>query len=82
MLALIGLHVDDPLSPTREWPGLNRTERQIAYMMTFGLPVPRRLDQAAKDCGYRAPRARRLAALPAFRDYLAALEARKAADGQ
>ena len=76
-----GLHLDDALSPSKPWPGLNRTERQIAYMMTFGLPVPRCLEQAAKDNGYRVPRARRLAHSPAFRDYLAALSARRAADG-
>jgi hypothetical protein len=40
------------------------------------------LEQAAKDCGYRVTRVRRLANLPAFRDYLAALEARRAADGR
>ena len=78
----MGLHVSDELSPSKPWPGLNRTERQIAYMMTFGLPVPRSLDRAAKDCGYRVPRARRLAHSQAFRDYLAALSARRAADGE
>ena len=77
----MGLHVDDELSPSRPWPGLNRSERQIAYMMTFGRPVPRSLEQSAKDCGYRVPRARRLAHSPAFREYLAALSARRAADG-
>ena len=78
----MGLHVDDPLSPSKPWPGLSRAEAMIAYMMIFGLPVPRCLDQAAKDCGYRVPRARRLAHTPAFRDYLAALSARRAADGE
>jgi hypothetical protein len=78
----MGLHVNDPLSPSKPWPGLNRVERQICYMMTFGVPVPRSLEQSAKDCGYRVPRARRLAHTPAFRDYLAALSARRAADGE
>jgi hypothetical protein len=78
----MGLHVDDPLSPSKPWPGLNRTERQIAYVMVYGLPVPRCLEQAAKDNGYRVPRARRLAQTQALRDYLAALQARRAADGQ
>ena len=79
---LMGLHLDDPLSPSKPWPGLDRTERQIAYVMVYGLPVPRGLDQAAKDSGYRVPRAHRLAHSPAFRDYLEALRARRAADGQ
>jgi hypothetical protein len=35
----MGLHADDELSPSKPWPGLNRIERQIAYMMAFGLPV-------------------------------------------
>jgi hypothetical protein len=78
----MGLHVDDELSPSKPRPGLNRIERQIAYVMTFGLPVPRCLEQAAKDCGYRVSSARRLAHSPAFRDYLAALSARRAADGE
>ena len=77
----MGLPVDDPLSPTEPWPGLNRTERQICYVMVYGLPTPRPLEQAAKDNGYRVPRARRLAHSPAFRTYLEALQAR-AADGQ
>ena len=66
----MGLHVDDPLSPSRPPPGLTRTEAQIAYLMVEGLPVPRSLEQAAKDCGYRVRRARSyLSDLPAFNAY-------------
>ncbi|HZZ22900.1 MAG TPA: hypothetical protein VFE60_10160 [Roseiarcus sp.] len=78
----MGLHVDDELSPSKPWPGLNRTARMVAYVMIFGLPVPRGLDQAARDYGVRAPRARRLAHSQPFIDYLAALSARRSADGQ
>jgi hypothetical protein len=78
----MGLRLDDPLSPTEPWPGLVWVERQIAYVRVFGLPTPRPLEQAAKDHSLKVPRARRLAHSQAFRDYLAALEARRAADGQ
>jgi hypothetical protein len=76
------MHVDDPLSPSKPWPGLTRIERQICYVIVFGLPVPRCLDQAAKDTGYKVSRARRLAHSPEFRAYLEVLQARRAADGQ
>jgi hypothetical protein len=50
--------------------GLTRIEAQIAYLTVFGLPVPRSLEQAAKDCGYRVKRARNyLDNLPAFNAY-------------
>lgn len=66
----MGLHLDDPLSPSKPPPGLTRVEAQIAYLMVEGLPVPRSLEQAAKDCGYRVRRARSyLADLPAFNAY-------------
>jgi hypothetical protein len=66
----MGLHLDDLLSPSKPPPGLTRTEAQIAYLMVHGLPVPRNLEQAAKDCGYRVRRARfYLADLPAFNAY-------------
>ena len=78
----MGLHLDDELSPSKEWPGLNRAERMVCYVMVYGLPHPRSLDQAARDYGVRAPRARRLAHTHAFRSYLEALEARRAADGE
>jgi hypothetical protein len=71
---------DTPLSPSREWPGLNRAERMVCYVMFYGLPRPRSLDQAARDYGVRAPRARRLAHSQPFIDYLAALSARRARD--
>jgi hypothetical protein len=78
----MGLRDDDPLSPSKPWPDLTRVEREIGYLMVFGLPVPRSLERAAKDYSYKVSRARRLAHSPAFRDYLAALQARRAADGQ
>ena len=62
--------------------GLVRVESQIAYVMVFGLPTPRPLEQAAKDHNYKVARVRRLARSQALRDYLAALEARTADDGQ
>ena len=66
----MGLHAADPLSPSKPPPGLSRTEAQIAYLCVHGLPVPRSLEQAAKDCGYRVRRARSyLADLPAFNAY-------------
>jgi hypothetical protein len=59
----------DALEPTRP-TGLTRTEAQIAYLTVYGLPQPRTLEQAAKDCGYRIKRARNyLDALPAFNAY-------------
>jgi hypothetical protein len=64
------LHLDDPLSPSKPPLGLTRTEAQIAYLTVYGLPQPRTLEQAAKDCGYRIKRARNyLDALPAFNEY-------------
>jgi hypothetical protein len=54
----MGLHLDDALSPSKPPPGLTRTEPQIAYLMVHGLPVPRSLEQAAADCGYRVREAR------------------------
>lgn len=66
----MGLPVDNELSPSKPPPGLSRTEAQIAYLCVYGLPVPRSLEQAAKDCGYRVRRARSyLADLPAFNAY-------------
>ena len=66
----MGLPVDDPLSPSKPPPGLTRVEAQMAYLMVHGLPIPRSLEQAAKDCGYRVRRARSyLADLPAFNVY-------------
>jgi hypothetical protein len=59
-------HALEPTRPT----GLTRTEAQIAYLTVYGLPQPRTLVQAAKDCGYRIKRARNyLDALPAFNEY-------------
>jgi hypothetical protein len=78
----MGLHLDDLLSPSKPPPGLTRTEAQIAYLMVHELPVPRSLKQAAKDNGYKVTRARRLANSPVFCDYLSALQARRAADGE
>jgi hypothetical protein len=50
--------------------GLTKAEAQIAYLTVYGLPQPRTLEQAAKDCGYRIKRARNyLDALPAFNEY-------------
>ena len=67
---LMGLHLDDPLSPSKPPPGLTQIEAQIAYLMVEGLPAPRSLEQAAKDCGYRVRRVRSyLADLPAFNAY-------------
>jgi hypothetical protein len=64
------MHDADPLSPSKPPPGLTRTEAQIAYLTVYGLPQPRALEQAAKDCGYRIKRARNyLDALPAFNEY-------------
>lgn len=66
----MGPPVEDRLSPSKPPPGLSRTEAQIAYLCVYGLPVPRSLEQAAKDCGYRVRRARSyLADLPAFNAY-------------
>jgi hypothetical protein len=43
----MGLDVDNPLSPTKPPPGLTRVEAQIACLMSYGVPVPRTVEQAA-----------------------------------
>jgi hypothetical protein len=69
---MMGLRLDDPLSPVVPWPGLVRVEWQIAYVMVFGFPTPRPLEQAAKDHNYKVARVRRRARS----------QARRAANGQ
>lgn len=66
----MGLHLDDPLSPSKPPPGLTRTEAKIAYLCVFGTPRPLTVEEAARAEGYRVKRARNhLADLPAFNLY-------------
>ena len=51
----MGLRDDDPLSPSKPWPDLTRVEREIGYLMVFGLPVPRALSELRRTTAIRSP---------------------------